>query len=40
VKKDAESHAFDDESERENRLCHHLAEVHRCCPRLLRGGPL
>ena len=30
VKKDAESHAFDDESERENRLCHHLAEVHRC----------
>src|SRR5207245_11577091 len=39
VKKDAESHAFDDESERENRLCHHLAEVHPCS-RLLCGGLL
>ena len=39
VKKDAESHAFDDESERENGLCHHLAEVHRR-PRLPRGTPL
>jgi hypothetical protein len=36
VKKDTESYAFDDEGERENRLCHRLAEVHRR-PRLLRG---